>query len=179
MIGLISLAIIIGVIWIEVVTFGIVGSAIGALLTIIGVFVTAVIGMRLFRVAGASTLKRMAGAVSQGKAPITEIADGAAIIMAAGLLLIPGYATDALGLILFIPGIRTVLMVALLTLITRMAPGMGKRGFQFSSHHVNMGMGRDENPFGEDKSSTMNAHTINDGDDASNATIEGDYKQHE
>ena len=66
MFGLISLALVIGLIWLEIVVFGLVGHQIGIGLTIIGVFVTAAIGIRLFRTSGASTLQRMATSVSQG-----------------------------------------------------------------------------------------------------------------
>ena len=174
MFGLITLGFIIGLIWLEVIMFGIVGSAFGVGLTIIGIFVTAFIGVRLFRMAGAATLKRMAGAVAMGRASMGEVADGAAVIMAATLLLIPGYATDALGIILFIPGLRSILMVGVLTLLQYFAPKLGRRSFNFSAHHVNMGMGRDENPFEE-----KTAQTIPDDDDATNVTIEGDYKRHD
>lgn len=177
MTGLISLAAIIGLIWLEIVVFGLVGHEIGVGLTIIGVFVTAAIGIRLFRISGRSTLQRMSNAVAQGRAPLLEVADGAAIMMAAVLLLIPGYATDALGFILFIPGLRTGIMVMLLSLIQRFAPSMNRRGFTFSMNNMGDAMHRnqDDSPHHDPAS----PHHLHDGDDASNTTIEGDYKRHD
>ena len=178
MFGLISLGMIIALIWIEVVMFGVVGGAIGVLPTIIGIFVTAAIGIRLFRSTGAATLQRMSGAVAQGKAPVGEIADGAAIILAATLLLIPGYATDALGFILFMPGLRTVLMGGLIALLLKISPQMSKRSFHFSSQHMGQNpqkdMNGEDNPFNQTKT-----NPLHDGDDASQVTIEGDYKRHD
>ena len=175
--GLISLAVIIGLIWLEIVVFGLVGHEIGVGLTIIGVFVTAAIGIRLFRISGRSTLQRMSSAVAQGRAPLIEVADGAAIMLAAVLLLIPGYATDTLGFILFIPGLRTGIMVMLLTLIQRFAPSMNKRGFAFSMQNMGDAMHQhhDENIHHDASSPRQNQQT----DDASNTTIEGDYKRHD
>ncbi|MDA1320168.1 MAG: FxsA family protein [Proteobacteria bacterium] len=49
MIGLLVLAIVIVLIWIEVIVFGIVGGAIGVLPTVIGVFISAILGFQLIR----------------------------------------------------------------------------------------------------------------------------------
>lgn len=101
-------------IWAEITVFGLIGSVVGVLLTIIGVFVTAAIGLRLFRHFGKNTLRRMAEVSAMGKPPVAEVADGIAIMMAAVLLLIPGYVTDAAGLVFFIPGLRVILVVGVL-----------------------------------------------------------------
>lgn len=167
MLGLISLAIIIGLIWLEIIVFGLVGDALGVGLTIIGVFITAAIGIRLFRISGQSTLKRIAEALDQGRKPLLEVADVAAIMLAAILLLIPGYATDALGFILFIPGLRTVIMVILLTLLHQFLPSITRSRFAFSSNHQNDSMNQNAPDQDIDKN------------DASNITIEGDYKRHD
>ena len=100
-------------------------------------------------------------------------------MLAAVLLLIPGYATDALGFVLFIPGLRTGIMVMLLTLVRRMAPSMNTQAFKFSMNHMNhMGQQRhdandDETPFAQDSS----RQPIHDENDASNVTIDGEYKR--
>lgn len=180
MVGLLTFAIIIGLIWLEVIVFGLIGHEIGVGLTIIGVFVTAFIGIRLFRISGRSTLQRMAGAVSQGRAPLVEVADGAAIILAAVLLLIPGYFTDALGFVLFIPGLRSMIMVLILSAFRHLAPRANRQGFNFSMKHMEDVMSNDpmnsdetQDPFRKTKGRT----TINDENDAANTTIEGDFKR--
>lgn len=172
MFGLLSLALLIGLIWLEVIVFGLVGREIGVVLTIIGVFVTAAIGLRLFRLSGLNTMKRMAEATAKGQAPVLEVADGVAIIIAAGLLLIPGYATDAAGLMMFIPGLRSALVVGLFVVISKFAPTLktGSR-FQFSHHdfqHPHQGNGPAD-PKAPDETS------LDDG--ASDVTIEGQYKR--
>ena len=78
--------------------FGLIGSAVGALVTIVGIFITAAVGIRLFRHFGRGTMRRMAEA-SAAANPRDRSRDGIAIMIAAGLLLIPGYVTDAIGLI--------------------------------------------------------------------------------
>lgn len=173
MFGLISFAALIGLIWLEVTVFGIVGHEIGAVLTIIGVFVTAAIGIRLFRISGRATLQRMASSVSQGRAPLLDVADGAAIMVAAGLLLIPGYATDALGIIMFIPGLRTAIIVVLFTLFRGIIPKSGRHaGFQFNMGGFPPNHSQDQHSQ-YDQDSDLSS--LDDG--ASNVTIEGEYKR--
>ncbi len=113
MTGLIFLAMMVLIIWAEIKVFALIGAVTGALFVIVAVFATAAIGLRLFRKAGASTMRRFRDAASGGRPPVLEIADGSAIILAAGLLLMPGFVTDAIGLVLFVPGLRTVLAIIL------------------------------------------------------------------
>ena len=183
MFGLISLMLVIGLIWLEIVVFGLVGHEIGVGLTIIGVFVTAAIGIRLFRISGRSTLQRLTATIAQGRTPLLEVADGTAIMLAAALLLIPGYATDALGFVLFIPVLRTGIMVMLLTLIRRVAPSMNRSGYAFSMKHMGKHMDDVMNQNADAGSEWQNRghaplnDTDNDEKDASDVTIEGDYKR--
>ena len=114
--GILFFALIIGFIWIEVIFFGLVSSAIGVLPTIIGVFVTAAIGIRLFRRSSRAALERMTTSLKQGKSPAVDVADGVASVLGAGLLLIPGYFTDAIGFMLFVPVLRSLIVFGLLFL---------------------------------------------------------------
>ena len=171
MTGLISLAVIVALIIAEITVFGLIGSAIGALLTIIGVFVTAAVGLRLFRHFGRGTLRRMAEASQAGRAPVAEVADGIAIMVAAFLLLIPGYVTDMLGVIFFIPGLRVFLVVVVLgSVLSRLST----RHFATAAH---TGFDPSNNPFHD-----MNADpSVSQDDqmkkDASNVTIEGEFER--
>jgi UPF0716 family protein affecting phage T7 exclusion len=180
--GLIIFALMIGVIWLEITVFGIIGDEIGVLLTIIGVFVTAALGLRLLRSSGRATMQRMAQSVQAGRPPILDVADGVAILAGAGLLLIPGYATDAMGLILFIPGLRTILVVALYGLLRPFASRFSSRSsFQFYQSRFTDGFTQgqsQDNPFGDQpKTRRQNPNTHSIGDDAANTIIEGDYKR--
>ena len=49
MTGLIIFAAIVLLLWAEITVFGLIGGAVGVLATIVGVFITAAIGIRLFR----------------------------------------------------------------------------------------------------------------------------------
>jgi UPF0716 family protein affecting phage T7 exclusion len=181
-IGLIGFAFIVGLIWLEVIVFGLVGQQIGAGFTIIGVFVTAAIGLRLFRLSGQATMQRMAASAAKGLPPVLEVTDGAAIVIAAGLLLIPGYATDALGLILFIPGLRSVIIIVLFFMLHKMILNLNlkqKFDFNFTQGDFKDGF----NPFHRNDPSAQHEETnhsmepISDDDIASNTTIEGQYKR--
>ena len=82
------------------------GRLIGIIPTILLTFGTAVAGTFLMRVQGLATLNRIAQSVEKGEMPIGPAIDGMGIFVAGILLLTPGFLTDALGLLLFVPPIR-------------------------------------------------------------------------
>lgn len=164
MFQIIAFALFISLVWLEITVFGLVGGQIGVLLTIIGVFFTAAIGIRLLRISGRATMERIRDSIAQGRAPLLDVADGAAIMFAAGLLLIPGYATDALGIILFVPGLRTVIAIGLFYLLLKVMPKLS--GFKTA------GGGFTQAGFTQTRTSATKT-SANDAD----VTIEGDYKR--
>ena len=91
---------------IEIAVFVIVGSKIGVLWTIALVILSGVAGSLLLRVQGFGVLNRIRTELDAGRDPGRELAHGAMIMLAAVLLLIPGFVTDAIGLLLFIPPVR-------------------------------------------------------------------------
>lgn len=121
--------------WAELAVFIAIGSEVGALLTIIGIAVTAVVGLSLLRSQGRAVMASLQQKVARGEAPVASMADGAAIAAGAVLMLIPGYITDAMGLVLFIPGIRTIIGA---TLISRMMR-RGSGGFSFNANSFGAG----------------------------------------
>lgn len=171
MAGFVTLILLVAVISVEIMVFGLVGDAIGILLTIIGVFATAAIGLRLFRREGRATLSRIAEAAQRGQPPVLEMADGAAILLAAGLLLIPGYFTDLLGLVLFIPGLRSGLALLVLSALFRL---LSKQAFVFrSSGHGNDPRHRRSGPFPQDQGEKPAGHPK--GPASGSTIIEGQY----
>ena len=86
-----------------------IGGKIGALSTVALIFLTAVIGIYFAKVQGIITLKSGMLNLYQNKMPIYEIMSGASIAMAALLLIIPGFLTDFVGLLLLIPFTRKIL----------------------------------------------------------------------
>ena len=100
--------------WAEMSAFIYIGSEIGGLLTLLGVFVTAIFGIALLKRQGLSVLSRIQADLAKGRAPITSITDSISMVVGGALMLIPGYVTDGIGLLLFIPGVRTLTGVYLL-----------------------------------------------------------------
>ena len=105
--------------WAEMSAFIYIGSEIGGLLTLLGVFVTAIFGIALLKRQGLSVLSRIQADLAKGRAPVTSIADSISMVVGGALMLIPGYVTDAIGLLLFLPGIRTFAGVYLLQWMAR------------------------------------------------------------
>jgi UPF0716 protein FxsA len=85
-----------------------VGSLIGTGPTIALLLVDSLLGAFLLRQQGRSTWARFRGALRSARVPATETADGALVILGGALLLTPGFITDAVGLLLLIPGSRAV-----------------------------------------------------------------------
>jgi UPF0716 protein FxsA len=100
--------------WAEMSAFIYIGSEIGGLLTLLGVFVTAIFGIALLKRQGLSVLRQMQADLARGRAPVTSITDSISMVVGGALVLIPGYVTDAIGLLLFLPGIRTLTGIYLL-----------------------------------------------------------------
>jgi len=88
---------------IEIYLFIKIGSQIGAITTILLIFITAVLGVYYAKYEGLNTLKSGFLQLSRNEAPAYEIISGAAIAFAAILLIIPGFATDIFGFLLIFP----------------------------------------------------------------------------
>ena len=88
---------------IEIYLFIKIGSQIGAFTTILLIFSTAVIGIYYARYEGLNTLKSGITLINKNEKPTYEIISGAAIALAAILLIIPGFATDFFGFLLIFP----------------------------------------------------------------------------
>ena len=88
---------------IEIYLFIKIGSQIGALTTITLIFVTAILGIIYARYEGLNTLRSAFMQLIKNEIPVYEIISGAAITIAALLLIIPGFATDIIGFLLIFP----------------------------------------------------------------------------
>ena len=87
-----------------------IGGKIGALNTVILIFLTAIIGIYFAKLEGIKTIRSGAINLYQNKIPIYEIISGASIAVAALLLIIPGFFTDTVGFLLLIPITRKILI---------------------------------------------------------------------
>ena len=104
LIGIISVPII------EIYLFIKIGSQIGALTTIILIFLTAILGIFYARYEGLNTLKSGFVQLVRNEMPVYEIISGAAITFAALLLIVPGFATDIIGFLLIFPLTRNLIL---------------------------------------------------------------------
>jgi len=95
---------------IEIYLFIKIGAQIGALTTILLIFITAILGVYYARYEGLNTLKAGFTQLSKKETPAYEVISGAAIAFAALLLIIPGFATDLLGFILIFPITRKIIL---------------------------------------------------------------------
>ena len=94
---------------VEIYLFIKIGSQIGALTTILLIFITAIVGVYYAKYEGINTLKSGFIQLSRGETPAYEIISGAAIAIAALLLIIPGFATDILGFLIIFPITRKLI----------------------------------------------------------------------
>lgn len=94
---------------IEIAVFIAVGSAIGIFPTVLLTVLTAIAGTFMLRQQGLSLVMRMQSELDAGRVPGEDIMHGAMIVMASVLLLIPGFITDIIGLLLFVPPVRNAL----------------------------------------------------------------------
>ena len=160
--------------WAEMSTFIYISSEIGGLLTLLGVFVTAIFGIALLKRQGLSVLSQIQADLAKARTPVTSIADSISVVVGGALMLIPGFVTDAIGLLLFLPGIRTLAGIYLLQWMAR-----GKRFTGFANFS--------NRPFGnaatgnsasgtaghQHKPFTKQQHKMTDDDDI----IEGEFEE--
>jgi UPF0716 protein FxsA len=95
---------------IEIYLFIKIGSQIGAIVTILLIFFTAIVGVYYAKYEGLNTLKSGFLQIRKNISPTYEMISGAAIAFAALLLIIPGFATDLLGFLIIFPITRNLLL---------------------------------------------------------------------
>ena len=105
-----AILLILGIPLVEIYLFIKVGSQIGALNTILLILVTAVVGIWYARYEGFNTLRSGMSQLVKNELPLYEIVSGAAIAFAALLLILPGFATDIIGILLVFPFSRKIIL---------------------------------------------------------------------
>ena len=105
-----AIILILGIPLIEIYLFIKVGSEIGALKTILLILTTAVVGIWYARYEGFNTLRSGMSQLVKNELPLYEIVSGAAIAFAALLLILPGFATDIIGILLVFPVTRKIIL---------------------------------------------------------------------
>ena len=95
---------------IEIYLFVKIGSYIGAFNTVSLILITAIVGIIYARYEGFNTLRSGISQLIKNEIPVYEIISGAALAFAALLLILPGFATDLMGLILIFPPTRKLIL---------------------------------------------------------------------
>ena len=87
-----------------------IGTVIGAFNTILATLLTAAVGLYFVRIQGISMLYSAANTVRNNQEPLKEVLNGFCLIIAAILLIIPGFFTDTIGVLLLIPFSRNIIL---------------------------------------------------------------------
>ena len=135
---------------VEIAVFIQVGGLIGLWPTLAIVVMTAIIGTWLLRWQGLATLARAQDSLAQQRFPVREVFDGLCLIFAGALLLTPGFVTDFVGFMLFVPWVRDWLRGLVWRYLRssgRVTVAMGEDGVIDADYHeVDPDMDRRDDP---------------------------------
>lgn len=115
------------------------GGAFGAGRVILWTLASALVGVWAIRSQGQSALVKAQADIAAGRVPQSSFLDGALLFMGGILLILPGFISDFLGLLLLLPPVRKatafILGTYMITLLAKRmsAPGEGSRMFFFRS----------------------------------------------
>ncbi len=105
-----------------------IGSLIGVWPTIALLLADAILGSLLLRHQGRGAWRRFNAALSEGRFPGKEVADGLLIAIGGTLLLTPGFVTDIVGAIFLIPPTRALVRRLMRGYVGRRFVVMGRPG---------------------------------------------------
>ncbi|HEX3805052.1 MAG TPA: FxsA family protein [Solirubrobacteraceae bacterium] len=130
-----------------------VSEAIGFLWVLLLLILSWPVGTRIIRLEGRAALRRLRDALAAGRAPTNEVLDGALVLGGGLLLLVPGFITDAIGLLLLLRPTRALArrfvarnhhsawlnrIVSFITLGARGGRGGGPRGYDADTTAVDI-----------------------------------------
>lgn len=91
---------------IEITAMVIVADAIGVWAMLASLILVSLLGAWLVKREGVGVVRRFRETTARGEVPTTEVLDGALIFAAGVLCVVPGFVTDAIGLLLLLPVVR-------------------------------------------------------------------------
>jgi UPF0716 protein FxsA len=94
----------------EVAGFVLVGRALGLWATLALTVLSALLGLLVVRAQGVGLARRALAELERGEPPVRELFDGLLLAAAGALLLLPGFLSDAVGLLLLTPAVRAALL---------------------------------------------------------------------
>ncbi|QEE08416.1 FxsA family protein [Bartonella kosoyi] len=112
---------------IEIAGFIFVGQEIGILATLSLIIITTIVGVVLLRIQGFSLLKNIQSEVIQGRTLEKNIVNDTCIMLSAILLILPGFVSDLLGILLLIKPIRSAAWRFFSSLKNKMNPNTRRK----------------------------------------------------
>lgn len=94
----------------EIAGFVVIGGRIGLGLTLLWLLAAGMAGLALIRHGGLNALIKLQTALQEGREPGHSLIDGAVMVTAGLLLIVPGFVSDVLALILLLPFTRNFLL---------------------------------------------------------------------
>ncbi|MBL4721247.1 MAG: FxsA family protein [Alphaproteobacteria bacterium] len=125
----------------EIAVFIEAGSRFGLWPTVMAIIATAVLGAALLRWQGLATLSRVSQSLQRNELPVEDLFTGLCLVAAGALLLTPGFITDSIGFLLFVPPFRRLLG----RLLRRFLESRGSK-LQGAAWQGRSPGGRDHNP---------------------------------
>ena len=83
-----------------------VAHQVGPVATVVLLLVVSIAGGWLAKRVGLGVWRRFRATLAAGDIPSAELSDGVLVLIAGGLLAVPGFLTDILGLLLLVPPVR-------------------------------------------------------------------------
>ncbi|WP_303982276.1 FxsA family protein [Dongia mobilis] len=96
--------------FLEIAGFVVIGGRIGLGLTLLWLLAVGMLGMALIRHGGLNALTKLQTALNEQREPGHSLIDGAVMVTAGLLLIVPGFVSDFLALILILPVTRNLLL---------------------------------------------------------------------
>jgi UPF0716 protein FxsA len=96
--------------FLEITGFVVIGGRIGLGLTLLWLLAVGMLGLALIRHGGLNALIRLQSALNEGREPGHSLIDGAVMVAAGLLLIVPGFFSDFFALILLLPATRNFLL---------------------------------------------------------------------
>ncbi|KQN57869.1 exclusion suppressor FxsA [Erwinia sp. E602] len=125
------LLVIFALVWIEISLFIQVAHVLGVLLTMLLVIFTSCIGISLVKNQGMKNFMLMQQKMNAGESPAAEMIKSVSLVLAGFLLLLPGFFTDFIGLLLLLPPVQKILTLRLMPHL-RVWGGAGTRSAGFT-----------------------------------------------
>lgn len=93
---------------VELAVFLQVAQWIGVWPAVLAVLVLSVLGVWVVKRAGVAGVRRTRATLQRGEIPTVEVADGLLVVFAGVLLIVPGFITDVVALLLLVPAVRSL-----------------------------------------------------------------------